>query len=137
MVSYCGCLMRDEWLFQRCVELGYPYPVTAEDMMDMIIALSTHVMIKARVYHYQISSRESLQGDQVLVHCFRCERPYLYCKGSIVSLVTCDIPSNTRTSGTLAGVSYSFTGLRNRRPARCPGCLINPPSSSPSFSTIE
>lgn len=40
----CGYMVRDEWLFQRGVELGYPRPVTIEDQMDILsLALTDHM----------------------------------------------------------------------------------------------
>lgn len=50
MVEYCGCLVRDEWVFQRGADLVYPYPVTVEDIMDMLLLASEDVMIATNVY---------------------------------------------------------------------------------------
>ncbi|KAG1751245.1 hypothetical protein EDB19DRAFT_1824958 [Suillus lakei] len=50
MVKYCGYLVRNEWLFQRGVELGEPRPVTVEDEMDMVLLASRDVMVETGVY---------------------------------------------------------------------------------------
>jgi hypothetical protein len=52
MVRYCGYLVRDEWLYQRGVDLGHPRPVTIEDQMDMLLMASEDVMIATNVYRY-------------------------------------------------------------------------------------
>ncbi|KAG2342198.1 hypothetical protein BDR05DRAFT_964513 [Suillus weaverae] len=52
MVHYCGYTVRDEWLFQRGVDLGHPRPVTVEDQMDMLLLASEDLMIKTNVYRY-------------------------------------------------------------------------------------
>ncbi|KAG1720469.1 hypothetical protein EDB19DRAFT_1835957 [Suillus lakei] len=52
MVKYCGYLIRNEWLFQRGVELGYPRPVTVEDEMDIILLAARNLRGHTGVYRY-------------------------------------------------------------------------------------
>ncbi|KAG1751246.1 hypothetical protein EDB19DRAFT_2036069 [Suillus lakei] len=52
MVKYCGYLVRNEWLFQRGVEIGHPYPETVEDQMEMILLASRDIMGDTGVYRY-------------------------------------------------------------------------------------
>ncbi|KAG2129091.1 hypothetical protein DEU56DRAFT_758192 [Suillus clintonianus] len=52
MVYYCGYLVRDDWLFQRGVDLGQPLPVTTGDAMDIICLASTDVRTETGVYCY-------------------------------------------------------------------------------------
>lgn len=49
MVKYCGYTVRNEWMYQRGVDLGFPRPVTAEEKSDMILRISRDLMTETGV----------------------------------------------------------------------------------------
>ncbi|KAG1820677.1 hypothetical protein EV424DRAFT_1556233 [Suillus variegatus] len=49
MVKYCGYTVRNEWMYQRGVDLGFPRPVTAEEKSDMILRISRDLMTETGI----------------------------------------------------------------------------------------
>jgi hypothetical protein len=65
MVKYCGYLVANEWLYQRGVEMGHPYPTTYDDSIDTIILASRDLRTETGVYTYTKLRRvKTLQGKR-------------------------------------------------------------------------
>ncbi|KAG2342197.1 hypothetical protein BDR05DRAFT_964511 [Suillus weaverae] len=77
MIKYCGYLVRDEWLFQRGVDLGHPCPVTVGDRMDIICLASRSLMTGTGVYCYtKFLHVKTANGTKFWCIAFAANNPY-------------------------------------------------------------